>query len=81
MENLRCYMQQVSKVNVLLLIIRRLLSPVAAGKETLCVVLCIEIIGIILMAVVLLISLAAYMHVLGTRVQVFCKSITGVMCD
>lgn len=34
-------MQHIPKVKVLLLIIRRLLSPVAAGKETLCVVFCI----------------------------------------
>lgn len=34
-------MQHIPEVKVLLLIIRRLLSPVAAEKETLCVVLCI----------------------------------------
>lgn len=35
-------MQHIPKMKVMLPIIRRLLSPVAAGKETLCVVLCIE---------------------------------------
>lgn len=34
-----------------------------------------------LMAAVLLISIAAGLQLLGRRVQVFCKSRTGMMCD
>lgn len=36
--------------------------------------------GLVLMAVVLLISIAACLQLLGGRVQVFCKSRTGMMC-
>lgn len=51
-------------------------------RDTLCCSLFREVVlGVMLMTVVLLISIAACLQLLGRRVQVFCKSRTGLMCD
>lgn len=83
MEKGVCYMQQIFEVKDTAAHNQKASQCCTCWKgDTVCCSLCRgAVLGVILTAVVQLISRAACVCLLGTRVQVFSKSMTGMMCD